>query len=321
MRPITRFILRVSALLVISTIAVAAHHGDASTNQKAVLVTGASSGIGLKITEVLAANGHFVYATARKQKDIDALNAIENVQAIQLDVTKQDEIDAAVETVRNGGRGLWGLVNNAGVSIHAPLIEVPDDEMQWLFDVNVFGVVRVTQAFAPLIIESKGRITTTGSIAGMISGTFYGPYSMTKHAIEAYTDALAMEMARFDVKVSVIEPGSYKSRIGQNRRARAGDMTDAKRNSPYAKEYIERHTPPTEPDDEKDPDDVAAAAMHALFDEDPLPRYLVTPARGQAEWVMGIVMTRVAQLAQGDQHVFSREELIAMLDKAMGVAD
>jgi NAD(P)-dependent dehydrogenase (short-subunit alcohol dehydrogenase family) len=308
-------------LLCLGTVASAAHHGDEPAVQRAVLVTGASSGIGRKITEVLASNGHFVYAGARKQKDMDELNAIENVQAVRLDVTRQEDIDAAVETVRSGGRGLWGLVNNAGVSIHAPLIEVPEEEMKWLFDVNVFGVLRVTQAFAPLIIESRGRITTTGSIAGMITGTFYGPYSMSKHAIEAYTDALAMEMARFDVKVSVIEPGSYKSRISENRRARAGELTETKKNSPYAEEYAERHAPPTEPDSRKDPDDVAAAAMHALFDENPLPRYLVTPGRGQAEWVMGIVMSKVAQLAQGDQYTFSREELIAMLDKALGGKD
>lgn len=305
-------------LLAFSDAGFAAHHESEPIVQKAVLVTGASTGIGRKITEVLAANGHFVYAGARKQKDIDSLNAIENVQAIRLDVTIQEEVDAAVETVRAGGRGLWGLVNNAGVSIQAPLIEVPEDEIKWLFDVNVFGVVRVTQAFAPLIIESKGRITTTGSIAGVITGTFYGPYSMSKHAIEAYSDALAMEMARFDVKVSVIEPGSYKSQIGKSRRARAGELTEAQKNSAYAEEYIQRHAPPTEPDDGKDPDDVAAMAMHALFDENPLPRYLVAPGRGQAEWVMGIAVQKIAQLAQGEQYTFTRDELIAMLDKAMG---
>ena len=88
--------------------------------QKAVLVTGASTGIGRKITEKLAADGYFVYAGARKQKDIDELNAIKNVQAVRLDVTIQEDIDAAVATVRAGGRGLWGLVNNAGVCCGGP---------------------------------------------------------------------------------------------------------------------------------------------------------------------------------------------------------
>jgi NADP-dependent 3-hydroxy acid dehydrogenase YdfG len=97
--------------------------GD-TASQKAVLVTGASTGIGRKITEDLAGRGIFVYAGARKDSDIKELNAIENVMAIRLDVTVQEEIDAAVATITKEGRGLYGLVYNAGVAIVAPLIEV-----------------------------------------------------------------------------------------------------------------------------------------------------------------------------------------------------
>ena len=142
--------------------------------QKAILVTGASTGIGRKITEVLAAEGFYVYAGARKQADLDALNAIDNVQAIKLDVTVQEEIDAAVATVEAGGKGLFGLINNAGVYIGGPIADVPLDEFQWLMDVNVYGVYRMTQAFAPMIIESKGRISTVGSISGTLSGRYSG---------------------------------------------------------------------------------------------------------------------------------------------------
>jgi len=106
--------------------------------QRAILVTGASTGIGRKIAEDLAESGFFVYAGARKQKDIDALNQIANIQAVRLDVTIQQEIDAAVETVRKGNRGLYGLVNNAGVYIGGPLIEVDLDELHWLMDINVY---------------------------------------------------------------------------------------------------------------------------------------------------------------------------------------
>jgi NAD(P)-dependent dehydrogenase (short-subunit alcohol dehydrogenase family) len=128
-------------------------------NGKAVLVTGASSGIGRSIAETLASNGAFVYAGARKQKDIDELSQIKNIVGIRLDVTKANEIVAAVELVKKEGRGLYGLVNNAGVFFHAPLIEVADSEMQFMMNVNVFGPYRVTKAFSPLIIESKGRIS------------------------------------------------------------------------------------------------------------------------------------------------------------------
>ena len=196
-RPIfTLFLLLLSGIVVAEEV-----------SQKAVLVTGASSGSGRVIAETLAARGYYVYAGARKQADLDALNEIENIHAIRLDVTIQSEIDAAVEAVRQEGKGLYGLVNNAGVAVLGPLIEIPESDIEFVFDVNVYGPYRVTKAFAPLIIESQGRITTTGSISGILSSQFYGPYSMSKHAMEAFTDSLAAEMTKFDVKVSIIEPG------------------------------------------------------------------------------------------------------------------
>jgi NAD(P)-dependent dehydrogenase (short-subunit alcohol dehydrogenase family) len=151
---------------------------ESDSGQKAVLVTGASSGLGRNMTEMMAANGYFVYAGARKDKDIGELNAIENVQAVRLDVTKQDEIDAAVQTITDAGRGLYGLVNNAGVLVLNPLIETDEQEFNWQMDVNVYGPYRVTRAFAPLIIESKGRVAIIGSIAGTLSSATRGPCSM-----------------------------------------------------------------------------------------------------------------------------------------------
>jgi len=127
-----------------------------SRAQRAVLVTGASSGIGRKTTELLAQNGFFVYATARKEDDLKALAAIANVQALRLDVGKQDQIDAAVKTVQDGGRGLFGLINNAGVAVLAPLIEVTERDLAFQFDANVYGPYRLTKAFAPLLIASQG---------------------------------------------------------------------------------------------------------------------------------------------------------------------
>ena len=146
-----------------------------SDEQKAVLVTGASSGIGRNLAETLAENGYFVFAGARKQADLDALNEIPNIRSVRLDVTKQDQIDAAVETVRASGKGLYGLVNNAGVVTLGPITEIDEDDLKWIFDVNVFGVYRVTKAFAPLIIESKGRIVNIRSISGLLSGMFGAP--------------------------------------------------------------------------------------------------------------------------------------------------
>jgi NAD(P)-dependent dehydrogenase (short-subunit alcohol dehydrogenase family) len=189
----------------------------AKDGQCAVLITGASTGIGRKIAELLAAEGHFVYAGARKPDDIAALSAIENVQGIRLDVTIQEEIEAAVTLVEEGGRGLYAVVNNAGVNVLAPLIEIDEQELDFLFDVNIYGPYRITRAFAPLVIESQGRITNISSISGTSSGPLYGIYSMSKHALEAYTDSLAIEMNSLGVHVSAVEPGNFKTNIFHNR--------------------------------------------------------------------------------------------------------
>ncbi|NOX69161.1 MAG: SDR family oxidoreductase [Gammaproteobacteria bacterium] len=290
---------------------------DDRAAQKAVLVTGATSGIGLRITEELADNGYFVYAGARKQKDMDRLNAMDNVEAIRLDVTVQDDIDAAVARIRAGGHGLYGLVNNAGVFIGGPITEVSVEETQWLFDVNVFGVYRVTQAFAPLIIEQKGRITTIGSISGIGSDMFFSQYSMSKHAMEAFTDSLAREMARFDVDVSVIEPGNYDSKIVATAYERMIDKGYIEEGSPYAEDLQKFMEWPADRSIYKAPDEVAAAAMHALFDEHPLRRYMVVPAEGEARWVIGTAIEELAQLNRWQAYSYTREELIAMLDAAM----
>jgi NAD(P)-dependent dehydrogenase (short-subunit alcohol dehydrogenase family) len=304
-----------------ATPAAADHHGepasDEPTAQKAVLVTGASTGIGRTITEVLAARGVFVYAGARKEKDLKELDAMENVKSIRLDVTIQEEIDAAVEMVRKEGRGLHGLVNNAGVAILAPLVEVEEAELDFLFDVNIYGPYRVTKAFAPMLIESKGRVTTISSISGILSGTLFGPYSMSKHAMEAYGDSLAREMKRFDVKVSLVEPGNYKSKIGETlvKRMQAKGMSFE--DSAY-REEIERIVPRVgERNEEADPKPVADAVYHALFSDNPKMRYMVVPDQEEAMWTISKAIQEMVQLNEGHEFSYTREQLIEMLDKAL----
>ena len=289
--------------------------------QKAILITGASSGIGRNMAETLAAEGHFVYAGARKQADIDALNAIENIQAVRLDVTVQEEIDAAVETVRKGGKRLHGLVNNAGVSISGPIMEIDEADMQFQMDVNLFGPYRVTKAFAPLIIESKGRITTTGSISGILSGPLYGPYSMSKHAMEAFTDSLAAEMAKFDVQVSVIEPGNYNSRIIAAKYRRYDETGLTTRESLFEEEWERVLSMPTDRSMYKEPDEVSAALMHAMFDDNPKRRYMVVPNPQEAEATIRQMIRELVQLNEGQEYTYDRDTLVAMLDTALAESD
>lgn len=288
--------------------------------QRAVLVTGASTGIGRRTTELLASSGFFVYAGARKDKDLQELNAIENVQSIRLDVTIPEEIDAAVETVRAGGRGLYGLINNAGVAVTGPLIELTEDELHFQMDVNVYGPYRVTKAFAPLIIQSKGRITTTGSISGFVTWPFGGAYTMSKFAVEAYTDVLAAEMAAFGVHVSIVEPGNYQSRIGvsaRQRRLESGYTTEDSLYQSQMNRMLDRSVERTQ---FKEPDEVAEAFLHALSDENPKRRYLVVPNQREAEITIRAAIGRLVQLNEQQIYSYDRDELINLLDEALANA-
>jgi len=292
-----------------------------SNEQKAVLITGASTGIGRNMAETLAAKGYFVYAGARKQADIDALSAIDNIQGIRLDVTVQEEIDAAVETVTNAGRGLFGVVNNAGVGVIWPLIETDEEDMQFQMDVNLFGPYRVTKAFAPLIIESKGRITTTGSISGILSGTLAGPYSMSKHAIEAFTDSLAREMRKFDVHVSVIEPGNYNSAIIDTLMRRLETRGRSAEGSLYADEINRFLDSAANISEDKEPDEVSAALLDFLTDDKPKRRYMVVPEASLAEITIRKQIWELAQLNERQVYTYHRDELVAMLDEALAALE
>ena len=288
--------------------------------QKAVLVTGASSGSGRVIAETLAKKGYFVYATARKEKDLKELDAIDNIKAIKLDVTIQSEIDAAVETVKKEGRGLFGLVNNAGVAVLGPLVEIAESEVDFVMDVNVMGPYRVTKAFAPLIIESKGRITTTGSISGILSGRFYGPYSMTKHAMEAFTDSLAVEMDKFGVKVTIIEPGGFNSKIGpkvyQRMKASGYDFEQ----SLYKEEWENSWLLEDEGNyDLKNdvPAEIAAAVIDTLESDNPKRRYMIVGEADTAKNTVRKAMQETIQLNSQQKHELSKEELVKMLDELL----
>ena len=285
-------------------------------SQKAILVTGASTGIGRMVAEKLAADGHFVYAGARKQADLDALNAIPNIQAVRLDVTKQDEIDAAVAAVRKGGKGLYGVINNAGVITMGPLAEIDEGDVEWIFDINVMGVYRSTKAFSPMVVESKGRIVNVSAIAGVLSGPFWGPYSMTKHALEAYSDALASEMAIFDVKVSSVNPGNFNSKIGSKEADKLASKPFAQEGSPYAELAAARVEYLRDRSMHKEPDAVAAAVSHALFADSPKASYMVAPNQGEANATIGRMLEKMAEFNDDQEFSYTDEELIEMLKEA-----
>lgn len=286
--------------------------GQAVGAGRAVLVTGASSGIGKQIATSLAEQGFYVYAGARKEKDINALNQIPNMEGIRLDVTVQSDIDAAVVKIEAAGRGLYGLVNNAGVFLFDPLIEVSERDMDFIMDVNVMGPYRVTKAFAPLIMKRKGRITTIGSLAGLFSGRLFGPYGMSKFAVEAYSEALASEMKKFNVAVSIIEPGNFKSNIMKNMKDRLRELDEGTKQSLY-REEVERFASFTQADRSHhlEPKPVADAVYNFMVSDSPQFRYLVTPNQAEADMTIKRSLQKVIEMNRGQLYKMSNE---AMLD-------
>lgn len=274
----------------------------ADQKQKAILVTGASTGIGRKATERLAAHGYFVYAGARKETDLQALRAIPNVQAVRLDVTRLEDIDAAVASVAKGGRGLYGLVNNAGIYTDAPVLDTSPEEFDLVMKVNLYGPYRVTRAFAPLITASQGRIVNIGSISGILNESGAGAYQMSKHAMETFSATMARELAPAGVRVSIVEPGSYKSEIVRNTMTRSGTLTQ-KDVDDWAKL--------------KEPDDVAAAVESALSEPKPKLRYMVVPDAEQAQDTIKAQIEQLVQLNEGQPYTYDRAALIKMLDAAL----
>ncbi len=303
----------------LSSTTVAAVSVDEPT-QRAVFVTGASTGIGRATAEHLAAMGFYVYAGARKQRDLAELSALDNIEGVRLDVTSQAEIDAAVEHVSASGRGLYGLINNAGVAVVAPLIEVSEQDFDFQLDVNVYGPYRVTKAFAPLIIESKGRISTTGSISGVLPWAMGGVYAMSKHAMEAYTDVLAQELQPFGVTVSIVEPGNYNSKIGESRRKRLQESGYSSEGSLYKEQMDRLMTDMSDRSEEKDPQEVAEAFYAAMTDENPKLHYMVVPDAEEAAWTIGAIVRRLVQFNERQPYTYDRDELIALLDEALAQA-
>ena len=180
------------------------------TDRSAVVVTGASSGIGRACALELDRAGYQVFASVRKTKDAALLKkaASEHLTPILMDVTDESSIRSAASIVAQavGNSGLVGLVNNAGIGVSGPVEFIAADDLRRQFEINVFGLVRVTQAFLPLIRQARGRIINIGSVGGKITMPFGGALCASKYAVEAINDALRMELYPWGIHVILIAP-------------------------------------------------------------------------------------------------------------------
>lgn len=194
-----------------------------SKQPKTAVVTGASTGIGYACVEKLTGKGWQVFAAVRKDEDAKRLTDAfgDKVTPLMMDVTDQAAIDAAAAKVREAlnGRTLNGLVNNAGVAVAGPLLELPIEDFERQMAINVTGQVRVTQAFGPLLgadlsLEGPpGRIVMMSSMAGEMGAPFLAPYAASKHALEGISKSLRRELNVFGIQVVVIGPGAVATPI------------------------------------------------------------------------------------------------------------
>ena len=184
---------------------------------KSVLVTGCSSGIGLHIAHALQQRGYQVFASARRQDDVESLTR-QGLRCIRLDVSRSDDIRRAVEAVAHetGGQ-LFALINNAGYGQPGAVEDLSREALQRQFDTNLFGLVELTNAVVPMMRrQGYGRIVQISSVLGFVAMPLRGAYIASKFALEGITDALRLELRDTDVHVSLVEPGPITSRFRKN---------------------------------------------------------------------------------------------------------
>lgn len=248
----------------------------------AVVVTGASSGIGEACARRLAGLGFHVFAGVRKQADGERLQReIPGVTPLQLDVIDADSIARAVQTVRDqtGGAGLAGLVNNAGVAVPAPIEHQPIDDFRHQIEVNLIGQVAVTQAFLPLLRTGRGRIVNMSSIGGKVAVPLLGAYAASKFGLEGFSDSLRRELRPWGIHVSVVEPGTIATPIWDKGIA-SGDELEASMSEQAKRDYgpliaTVRTASEQGAKTGLPPDAVARDVAHALTAKRPKTRYLV----------------------------------------------
>ena len=188
-----------------------------------MLVTGCSSGIGRSTAELLADKGWTVYASARK---VDSIRDLEGrgCRLLELDVTDEDSMQAAVAKVEEAEGAVGVLVNNAGYSQSGAVESVSREDVRRQFDTNVFGLIRMTQLALPGMRRQRwGKVVNIGSMGGKLTFPGGGLYHATKYAVEAISDALRFEVASFGVDVILIEPGLIKTRFGETAAESVGD--------------------------------------------------------------------------------------------------
>jgi short-subunit dehydrogenase len=257
--------------------------------QQTVLITGATDGLGRAAALLLAEKGYRVFAAGRsteKRAELDRLAAAKKLplETLELDVCNDSSVSRAVKHILQKAANIDVLINNAGVGLMAVTEELKLDDLRRLYETNIFGLLRVTQAVLPHMRERKaGRILMLSSVAGILTPPTYGAYSSSKHAVEALSNALRLELYPFNIEVILIEPGYIMTNFQQTAKELAQSYVEGSTISPYAKIYSGAIAGATNSrrESKTSPEDCARVILHAIEASHPKARYTVTPL---AKW-------------------------------------
>jgi NAD(P)-dependent dehydrogenase (short-subunit alcohol dehydrogenase family) len=250
-------------------------------NQRALVavVTGSSSGIGLATSIALARNGYLTYATMRNLAKRDSIQSIADkqhlsIRVVQLDVTDENSIKSAIQSILSEAGRIDLLVNNAGYVLTGAFEDIGINEIKALYETNVFGVIRVTQAVLPIMRkQGSGRIINISSGAGRIGYPGGSAYVSSKFALEGLSESMAFEVEQFGIRTVLVEPGFVRTKIGENM-AISKKIQDP--NSPYS-QMMQMMSSNQERmlENGSDADLVASVVAEAATAKEPNLRYLV----------------------------------------------
>jgi len=249
-----------------------------------VLITGGTDGLGKATALLLARRGYSVFAAGRsaaKREELEHLSHNEYLplRTIEMDVSENASVQIAIEVVLEKGGGIDVLINNAGIGYMAVVEELRMSDFRQQFEINLFGVLRVTQAVLPHMRQRRhGRIVMMSSVAGLVSPPTYGAYSSSKHALEGLSNALRLELYPFGVDVILIEPGYIVTNFQQTAKDLSQRYAEGAASSPYAKIYSAAWAASKVGRERSNatPDDCAQVILKAIESSHPRARYTVT---------------------------------------------
>ncbi|HEV2298085.1 MAG TPA: SDR family oxidoreductase [Candidatus Acidoferrales bacterium] len=252
--------------------------------QTTVLVTGGTDGLGRATALLFASEGYRVFAAGRNPQKRTTLEQIAKekklpLETLELDVTSDESAARVIGEITNRAGPVDVLVNNAGIAIAAAMEEITIEDLRKQFETNVFSMVRMSQRVLPGMREKgRGYIINMSSIAGKTSNPLMGPYSGSKHAVEAISDAMRMELASFGIHVVMIEPGFIPTNIGQASADASSRYTENAAASPYARAYLGfmKLWRKIMANAKSTPEDCAQVILRAVQSPSPRARYLVT---------------------------------------------